>query len=158
MSTIIRRRRNHIDAIKSEDGQWITNPNQIRQIFFNSFKNLFSEEEVTFPPQLENLMPQCITEEDNISLKRIPSPEEIKEALFQMQDLKAPGPDGFPVLFYKEFWPIVGEAITQAVVSFFVDGSLPKEANSSLIVLVPKSSKPTTVNNFRPISLCNVVY
>ena len=103
-------------------------------------------------------MPKSITEEDNVILKRIPSPEEIKEAQFQMQDLKAPGPDRFPVLFYKEFWPIVGEIVTQAVVSFFVDGSLPKEANSSLIVLIPKTSNPTTVNNFRPISLCNVVY
>ena len=112
MSTIIRRRRNHIDAIKSEDGQWITNPNQIRKLFFNSFKNLFSEEEVTFPSHLENLMPKSISKEDNVILKRIPSPEEIKEALFQMQDLKAPGPDGFPVLFYKEFWPIVGETVT----------------------------------------------
>ena len=158
LSTIIRRRRNHIDAIKFEDGQWITSPNQIRKLFFNTFKNLFSEEEVTFPSHLENLMPKSITEEDNVILKRIPSLEEIKEALFQMQDLKALGPDGFPVLFYKEFWPIVGETVTQAVVSFFADGNLPKEANSSLIVLIPKTSNPTTVNNFRPISLCNVVY
>ena len=84
-------------------------------------------------------MSQCITKEDNITLKRIPSPKEIKETLFQMQDLKTPSLDGFPVLFYKEFWPIVGEAVIQAVVSFFIDGSLPKEANSSLIVLIPKN-------------------
>ena len=103
-------------------------------------------------------MPKSITEEDNVILKRIPSPEEIKEALFQMQDLKAPGPNGFLVLFYKEFWPIVGETVTQAVVSFFVDGSLPKEANISLIVLIPKTSNPTIVNNFQPISLYNLVY
>ena len=75
-----------------------------------------------------------------------------------MQDLKAPGLDGFPVLFYKKYWPIVGEVVTKAVTSFFVSGSMPKEVNSSLIVLIPKSQNPTSFNNFRPISLCNVVY
>ena len=29
---------------------------------------------------------------------------------------------------------------------------------ASLIVLIPKISNPTSVNHFRPISLCNVVY
>ena len=75
-----------------------------------------------------------------------------------MQDLKALGPDGFPVLFYKRYWSIVGEVVTKAVTSFFVSGSMPKEVNSSLIVLIPKSQNPTSFNNFRPISLCNVVY
>lgn len=75
-----------------------------------------------------------------------------------MQDLKAPNPNGFPALFYKKLWPIVGDAVTQVVTSFFVDGRLPKEDNSSLIVLILETSSPSFVNNYRPISLCNVVY
>ena len=35
---------------------------------------------------------------------------------------------------------------------------MPREVNSSLIVLIPKISNPTPVQHFRPISLCNVVY
>lgn len=35
---------------------------------------------------------------------------------------------------------------------------MPKEVNGSLIVLIPKTSNPSAINNFRPISLCNVVY
>lgn len=35
---------------------------------------------------------------------------------------------------------------------------MPKEVNCSLIVLIPKISNPTSVNHFKPISLCNVVY
>jgi len=65
-----------------------------------------------------------------------------------MQDLKAPGPDGFLALFYKEFWHIVGDAVTQVVISFLVAGSMPKEVNSALIVLIPKTSNPSSVNNF----------
>lgn len=75
-----------------------------------------------------------------------------------MQDLKAPGPDGFPALFYKQLWPTIGNDVIKAVNSFFSRGSMHKEVNASLIVLIPKISNPTSVNHFRPISLCNVVY
>ena len=45
-----------------------------------------------------------------------------------------------------------------AVTSFFEVGKLPSEVNSSLIVLIPKTDNPCSVNNYRRISLCNVVY
>ena len=158
LSTVIRRRNNNVDAIKNEDGTWIHDSNQIRRLFRNNFVDLFKEEDIDFPEHLEHLILPCITEEENEILERIPSPEEIKDTLFQMQDLKAPRPDGFPVLFYKQLWPTVGNDIIKAVTSFFYMGSMPKEVNSSLIVLIPKISNPSSVNHFRPISSCNVVY
>lgn len=48
--------------------------------------------------------------------------------------------------------------VVKAVTSFFTMSYMPKEVNNSLIVLIPKISNPTSVNHFRPISLCNVVY
>ena len=75
-----------------------------------------------------------------------------------MQTLKALGPDGFPILFYKEYWAIVGESVTRVVTSFFQAGRMPVEVNNSFIVLIPKSQSPTSFNHYRPISLCNVVY
>ena len=59
-------------------------------------------------------------EDKNASLLTIPSPEEIKSTLFQMQDLKAPGSDGFPVLFYKQFLPTIGKDVTNAVILLFL--------------------------------------
>ena len=46
-----------------------------------------------------------------------------------MEDLKALGPNGFPILFYKQYWPTVGGTVTKAVISFFEVGSMPKEIN-----------------------------
>ncbi|KAK9990720.1 hypothetical protein SO802_025705 [Lithocarpus litseifolius] len=158
LSTIIRRMKNNVDAIKKEDGTWIYESNQIRKLFRDTFIELFKEEEISFPEHLEHLVLPCITEDENDVLEKIPSPEEIKAVLFEMQDLKAPGPDGFPALFYKQLWPTVGNDLVKAVTSFFTRGTMPKEVNCSLIVLIPKISNPTSVNHFRPISLCNVVY
>lgn len=158
LSTIIRRRQNNIDAIRSEEGDWITDKGLIKQHFLDYFRHHFTEEEVNFPDHLEDLVSAIISEEDNLALCNIPTPEEIKSTLFHMLDLKAPGPDGFPVAFYKSFWPIVGDDVIKAVTSFFTGGSMPKEINSSLIVLILKVPNPYSSNHFRPISLCNVIY
>lgn len=158
LSTIIRRRNNNINAIKKEDDAWIHESNQIKALFQDSFVNLFKEEDICFPEHLEHLILPCIIEEENEILQSIPTPEEIKTVLFQMQDLKAPGLNGFPALFYKQLWAKVGNDVVKVVTSFFIIGSMPKEVNASLIVLIPKISNPASVNHFSPISLCNVVY
>lgn len=56
LSIIIRRRQNNIDAIKADDGTWINDLRNIRQFFLDKFKELFLEEEVEFPDQLEGLI------------------------------------------------------------------------------------------------------
>nr|POF24198.1 hypothetical protein CFP56_06276 [Quercus suber] len=90
---------------------------------------------------LDNLMPPCVSEEENMDLSRIPSPEEIKATMFQMQDLKAPGLDGFPALFYKEFWSMVGKTIVQVVTSFFIDASMPSEIAIKTSDLIDSSTR-----------------
>ena len=101
LSTIIRRRRNAIDAIKGDDGVWITNKAEIRNHIVSKFQSLYTFEPVSFPPDLDDLILPCITQSENADLCLIPSPLEIKESLFGMQNLKSPGPDGLPALFYK---------------------------------------------------------
>ena len=111
-----------------------------------------------FLDQIEGLIHPSISKEDNERLCAIPTPKDIRATLFMMQGLKAPSPDDFPMAFYKTYWPIVGENLTQAVISFFICGSMPKEINNFLIVLIPKVTAPLTFNNYHLISLCNVVY
>ncbi|XP_030940017.1 uncharacterized protein LOC115964930 [Quercus lobata] len=78
-------RRNNKDAIKNEEGTWIHESGQIKDKFWENFINLFKEEEVYFPEHLDHLVLPCITEEENEGLICIPTPEEIKDVLFQMQ-------------------------------------------------------------------------
>ena len=75
-----------------------------------------------------------------------------------MQSLKAPGPNGLPPLFYKQSWHIVGHSVIKAVQDFFIEGKMHAELNNTLIVLIPKISNPSSINHYRLISLCNVVY
>ncbi|XP_060974319.1 uncharacterized protein LOC133039432 [Cannabis sativa] len=75
-----------------------------------------------------------------------------------MNNHKAPGPDGMSVLFYKHYWESVGSDFCDAVLDFFENGNMHRGINATNIVLIPKVQNPKRTNQFRPISLCNMVY
>ena len=83
---------------------------------------------------------------------------EVHKALKQMYALKAPGPDGMPPIFFQNFWPIVGSLVFKTVLDFLNHGITPPKFNETHIVLVPKTKSPKNVTEYRPISLCNVIY
>ena len=125
LSTLIRRRRrrrNCIQEIKLEDGSWINDGGDIQKYFIENFKALYQTGSPNIPENLENLIEPCISNIENEELCRVPTRDEIRKVMFEMKSLKAPGPDGFPALFYKHYWEIVGDQIVLATQSFFRDG------------------------------------
>jgi hypothetical protein len=86
------------------------------------------------------------------------SEEEVKTALNNIGDLKSPGPDGMPSVFYKRFWHTVGEQVTKEVLNVLRGGQMPEHWNDTLVVLIPKNANAKTLKDLRPISLCNVTY
>ena len=75
-----------------------------------------------------------------------------------MGPTKAPGPDVMNALFYQKIWHIVGNEVIDAVLNFLHTGHMVPDINYTYIVLIPKLKKPKKMANFRPISLCNVIY
>ena len=86
------------------------------------------------------------------------SGDEVWAALESIGDLKAPGPDGMPSVFYKRFWNLVGEKVKREVLDFLNGGNMPQGWNDTVIVLIPKTKQPERLKDLRPISLCNVLY
>jgi hypothetical protein len=94
----------------------------------------------------------------NASLLKPFSPKEVGHALAYMNPLKAPNPDGFRVCFFQRHWPTVGDSFRKAALDFLNLGIFDHSVNSTFIVLIQKISPPSSVSDFKPISLCNVVY
>ncbi|GJX79146.1 RNA-directed DNA polymerase, eukaryota, reverse transcriptase zinc-binding domain protein [Tanacetum coccineum] len=99
-----------------------------------------------------------ISNAEALSLEEDVSSKEIKDALFDIGDNKAPGPDGYSVVFFKKAWKVIGDDFCKAVKEFFNSGKLLKDLNSIVISLIPKTQSPLKVNDYRPIACCNVVY
>lgn len=52
----------------------------------------------------------------------------------------------------------MGDLVRTAALDFLNNGILPPSVNTTFIALIPKSSLASSVTDFRPISLCNVLY
>jgi hypothetical protein len=94
----------------------------------------------------------------NEELQKPYTAEEVCKALFMMGANKAPGPDGLTAGFFQFHWEMLGPGITAAVLNFLNGGDLPETINSTTLVLIPKVKVPQEMKQFRPISLCNVIY
>ncbi|KAK1685871.1 hypothetical protein QYE76_046719 [Lolium multiflorum] len=81
--------------------------------------------------------------------------EEIRAALFSMNDNSSPGPDGFGPAFYKRNWDLVKSTLLDSLADFHSLSSDLRPINKSHIVLLPKKEGANRPDNFRPISLQN---
>ena len=103
-------------------------------------------------------IPCKVTNEMN---EMVPAPYkacEVKEALFQMFPTKAPGLGGFPAHFFQRNWGVCGDEVTEMVLRVLNGIESPEVINKKFIVLIPKVQNPTSLVQFHPISLCNVIF
>ena len=94
----------------------------------------------------------------NTYLYRLVSNEEVLSIVSELGALKVPGPDGFPGLFFKKNWNVVGDEVCALVRAFFNEELLLKDFDTTNLLLIPKVASPETVSHFHPISLCNFIY
>jgi hypothetical protein len=83
---------------------------------------------------------------------------ELEAILKLFKKEKSPGPDGWTVELYLHFFEIMGEYLLALVEETRLSGHISGSINSTFIALIPKTNKPQQFGDFRPISLCNLVY
>ncbi|CAK8537008.1 unnamed protein product [Lathyrus sativus] len=151
-----RRRHNHIGPLNVA-GSMIEKVEEVKfevhRHFARKFKVMEGEESF-----LEGITFDGINEEDRIFLEGPFLEEEIKEAIWGCGISKSPGPDGYSFLFIKRCWSFLKDDIFRYCNYFHSGGRISKSVTSSFLSLIPKSTNPVTLDDYRPICLVGCLH
>ncbi|GKU89353.1 hypothetical protein SLEP1_g3500 [Rubroshorea leprosula] len=109
-------------------------------------------------PKLDGVVFNKIYQAENEMLIAQFTEEEITQAVWDCDSMKALGPDGFSFGFIKEMWESMRHEVSAFVNEFHRNGQLVKGSNSSFVVLIPKKENPIKIEDYRPISLTGCIY
>ncbi|XP_042983163.1 uncharacterized protein LOC122312584 [Carya illinoinensis] len=155
-----RRHKNGIFRIQYDRGQWQDGSRRDR-VVLAYFQSLYTSSDLCLNVgSVDFLQPLLgkVTSALNSDLLRDFQAEEVKCALFQMDPISTPGPDGMSPIFFQKYWHVVGPSVTSAVLHALNASSFPSSINCTHISLIPKKKSPSQMGDYRPISLCNVLY
>ncbi|OMP06477.1 hypothetical protein CCACVL1_01552 [Corchorus capsularis] len=155
-----RKQKKQILSIKEDARNTHTEQTGIMSTFTNYFKGVFTTSNPTQAAIHEVLQHmECrVTEQMQIQLEQPFTAREIQHAAFQMGGSKAPGPDGMSPLFFQKCWSVVGKDVVNYALKFLNNNESLPDVNHTNVVLIPKIDDPKLAKDFRPISLCNVIF
>ena len=137
-----RRRRNTINSIMDENGNWHDSMDGIAEVAVSYFKSLYSTSFPTRISEVIDTIPTKVTEDMNQRLIQEFTRKEVEAALNQMHPTKAPGPDGMSAIFFQKYWGIIGNDVICMVLNVLNSNMSMVEINRTNITLVPKIKTP----------------
>lgn len=157
-------RRDHADrtikCIRNSSGQLKYDMQSIKSSFHGFYTQLYTSEnpsETDINVFLENISLPSLSGADREKLNSFFTPEEVYQAILSLPSGKSPGLDGYPVEFYKVFWPEIEPLFMPMIVDFAQTGILPETMRTAVISLIHKKDKDAAdCASFRPISLLPV--
>ena len=82
------------------------------------FENLYNDEENVSQECMDEMVrdiPSLISPEETLHLEAPITEEEVKKAIWSLHPDKAPGPDGFPIRFYRSFWSLIKKDLMRLI-------------------------------------------
>ncbi|KAL2234690.1 UNVERIFIED_CONTAM: hypothetical protein Sindi_1201200 [Sesamum indicum] len=124
-----RRSSRRIFQIKDDQGSTHTDLEEVINEFVTYYLNLLGGDRRRASIDIRFLRPwarHILSNKESTALLLPFTPADVKQAVFDIAEYKAPGPDGYSSGFFKATWPIVGQEVTLAVLDFFSTGPLLK--------------------------------
>jgi len=151
-----RRRCNAIKSIQVH-GNYVEGVSNIREAVFQHFSSHYKST-MEVRPGVEGLAFHKLSIAESNSLTRSFSLDEVRNAIWDCDSFKRPGPDGISFAFIKQFLELLKDDFKRFLTEFHCNGKLTKGINSTFIALITKVVSPQRLNDFRPISLVGSTY
>lgn len=153
-----RKKTNYISQLRSNEGDEITNHNEMSSFVIDYFRKIFAGGELGVENDNQNESEAgVISNAQNEKLVAELKFEEFSVAIKQMHPDKSAGPDGFNP-FFQQFWDLLGRDIFNCCKSWLTEYKFPANLNDTTLVLIPKKDNVEIMADLRPIALCNVLY
>jgi hypothetical protein len=153
-------RKQQIFKLEDDQGSVVVGQECLKSHITRYYKNLFGPPD---SPQMSLTedhiidIPQ-VSPEENDTLTSNFSEIEVRNAVFQMEHNKAPGPDGFPAEFYQVFWGVIKDDLLSLFSEFKRETLDLYSLNFGIITLIPKVQNATKIQQYRPICVLNVSF
>jgi len=148
-----RYRKNNVAILQTPEGLMVEDHTGKEALLFHAYTERLG---TSNPTQMRFDLPSLIRPTENLDHLTVPfTQEEIDLVVKEMPVDRAPGPDGFSGLFLKAWWQIMKEDFYTLCAQFHVGDLDLQSINDGLITLIPKNGSPTTINDYRPITLLN---
>ena len=133
-----------IKGLVDEFGVRHENIGEMKVVVKDYFSNLFTSKVHEVDQEVLRDI-NCRVSDMNHLLLAPFSREAVKKALFSIGDLKASGPDGLHAIFFKRFWNMLGEELTDEVLQAVNSSTILEGWNDTTIVMIPKVDNPDKV-------------
>ena len=151
-------RKKRIFSLEHEGGK-IEGQKNLKDYITQFYKELFGPPEENHFTLLERTddIPQ-VSSSENEFLTAPFTEKEIRDAVFDMEHNKAPGPDGFLAEFYQQFWDVIKGDLMNMFHDLHKGDLLLFSLNFGVITLLPKTQEAYKIQQYRPICLLNVSF
>ena len=151
-------RKNYIHRLRRPDGQWSSSKEKVDNIIVKYYNELYTSTAPSDSQETLLSIHTLVSAQMNDKLSAKLKAWDVHAAVKQMAPLKVPGSDGMSLVFFQKFWPLIGDEVTDYVLHLLNTATFPPHLNHTFISQIPKIQNPELVSEFRPISLCNVLY
>ena len=105
VSTLVRRKRNRIVAMKNAAGEWMSEESQIKEFIRRGFEDVYmtSLSTASRAPCICSQWQPRLSEEKKVSISSGVTEEEVKAALWSLKVFKSLGPYGLHAGFFQRF-------------------------------------------------------
>jgi len=151
--------KHHIYKLENDQGVVIGDEHLKRHIT-SYYKNLFGQSKncnMSLREDQNQDIPQISPEENDILVSPF-TESEVREAVFQMEHNKAPGPDGSPAEFNQVFWGVIKYDLLSLFAELHRETLDLYSLNFGIITLIPKVNNATKIQQYRPICVLNVSF